>query len=171
VAVADHLSTIFSDVDAQHFILNVDLWDAEATQEVNLVRHSNSSPSVSISMATTTSYPPPPEQTHHMVMIGGTHGQPASYRAMPLGSYYGGYVLSPPRHHYVADRSLVRYGYQDGQQAGLMASHPVSAAGMFTRNLIGSVTVSAAALHDFGERSGLWFVLQDLSVRTEGVFR
>jgi len=83
---------VTSDIDSQHFILNVDLWDAEATQEVNLVRHSNTSPSVSISMATTTSYPPPPEQTHHMVMVAGQHGQPATYRAMPMPGYYSGYI-------------------------------------------------------------------------------
>lgn len=42
---------------------------------------------------------------------------------------------------------------------------------MFTRNLIGSLAVNAFKLSDdLGER-GLWFILQDLSVRTEGNFR
>lgn len=43
--------------------------------------------------------------------------------------------------------------------------------GMFTRNLIGSVSVSAFNLCDTEEKRGIWFVLQDLSVRTEGNFR
>jgi hypothetical protein len=43
--------------------------------------------------------------------------------------------------------------------------------GMFTRNLIGSTTVNACKLKDDQDEWGLWFVLQDLSVRTEGSFR
>lgn len=43
--------------------------------------------------------------------------------------------------------------------------------GMFTRNLIGSVAVSAFNLCDTEDKRGIWFVLQDLSVRTEGNFR
>jgi len=42
---------------------------------------------------------------------------------------------------------------------------------MFTRNLIGSLTVNAAKLEDSSKKLGYWFVLQDLSVRTEGHFR
>lgn len=43
--------------------------------------------------------------------------------------------------------------------------------GMFTRNLIGSLAASAFRLTDPDDRIGIWFVLQDLSVRTEGHFR
>jgi hypothetical protein len=43
--------------------------------------------------------------------------------------------------------------------------------GMFTRNLIGSLAASAFRLTDPDDRIGIWFVLQDLSVRTEGQFR
>lgn len=46
-----------------------------------------------------------------------------------------------------------------------------SATGMFTRNLIGSLSVNAFRLNDTNGKTGFWFVLQDLSVRTEGVFR
>ena len=42
---------------------------------------------------------------------------------------------------------------------------------MFTRNLIGSLTVNASRLNDPNGKTGYWFVLQDLSVRTEGHFR
>lgn len=43
--------------------------------------------------------------------------------------------------------------------------------GMFTRNLIGSLAASAFRLTDPQEKIGIWFILQDLSVRTEGNFR
>ena len=43
--------------------------------------------------------------------------------------------------------------------------------GMFTRNLIGSLCVSAFKLTDCDAQTGIWFILQDLSVRTEGSFR
>lgn len=42
---------------------------------------------------------------------------------------------------------------------------------MFTRNLIGSLCVSAFKLTDTHSEMGIWFILQDLSVRTEGFFR
>jgi hypothetical protein len=42
---------------------------------------------------------------------------------------------------------------------------------MFTRNLIGSLAASAFRLTDPSDKIGIWFVLQDLSVRTEGTFR
>lgn len=43
--------------------------------------------------------------------------------------------------------------------------------GSITRNLIGSLATSAYKLYDTHDRLGIWFVLQDLSVRTEGTFR
>lgn len=43
--------------------------------------------------------------------------------------------------------------------------------GMFTRNLIGSLASSAFRLSDTEDNVGIWFVMQDLSVRTEGLFR
>ena len=43
--------------------------------------------------------------------------------------------------------------------------------GMFTRNLIGSLSASAFRLTDPQDKIGIWFILQDLSVRTEGNFR
>ena len=42
---------------------------------------------------------------------------------------------------------------------------------MYTRNLIGSLTVNASVLKDNEGHESFWFVLQDLSVRTEGWFR
>lgn len=42
---------------------------------------------------------------------------------------------------------------------------------MFTRNLIGCLSASAFRLTDTDNKIGVWFILQDLSVRTEGLFR
>lgn len=80
-------------------------------------------------------------------------------------------------------------GYFPGQDGGFLPSQPMgysggrggyeitpirslpAAQGMFTRNLIGSLAASAFRLTDENERIGIWFILQDLSVRTEGHFR
>lgn len=87
----------------------------------------------------------------------------------PYGSYHGsdygmrtplpvpGY--SPPR---------VFNGPNDMTQRLLQGAQPQ---GMFTRNLIGSLAASAFRLQDAEDKIGIWFVLQDLSVRTEGNFR
>jgi hypothetical protein len=43
--------------------------------------------------------------------------------------------------------------------------------GTITRNLIGALAASASRLQDTDNIVGIWFILSDLSVRTEGVFR
>lgn len=55
------------------------------------------------------------------------------------------------------------------QQQALAAPHQPT--GMFTRNLIGALSASAFRLHDQHDRFGVWFILQDLSIRTDGIFR
>jgi hypothetical protein len=62
------------------------------------------------------------------------------------------------------------YG-QDQNALARMAMVGGQPQGMFTRNLIGSLAASAFRLSDTTDRIGIWFVLQDLSVRTEGPFR
>jgi hypothetical protein len=67
-----------------------------------------------------------------------------------------------------------QYGYPGGQMPAAMSpAQPVSGGpgGMFTRNLIGSLSASAFRLTDPDNKIGVWFILQDLSVRTEGTFR
>ncbi|KAI9882846.1 MAG: hypothetical protein M1823_005415 [Watsoniomyces obsoletus] len=59
-----------------------------------------------------------------------------------------------------------------GMHHHMMQAPPSSApTGMFTRNLIGSLSASAFRLTDPDNKIGVWFILQDLSVRTEGLFR
>lgn len=157
-----------SQLDGSFFVLQVDLWDEEATREVNIVRSSSTSPAVSISTATTTSYPPVadrptvPEYQH----IGYTaDGQP---------------LFQPPRGYPPAVMQHPNAAYYPSPFAGSAGPAqypPISAGGqqqstsMYTRNLIGSLTVNASVLKDPEGHEAYWFVLQDLSVRTEGWFR
>lgn len=149
-----------SKVNAQHFVLNVDLYKGDGTAAANLVRHASNAPSVSISMAHTTSFPPAPEQHmgwmvsangQHVPVVHPSYGSPG-YPAQPhaQGMYAPGYGYPP------APAPPQAYGTQQGH---------------YTRNLIGSVAVSASLLEDTEKNTGLWFVLQDLSVRQEGTFR
>ncbi|USW57474.1 Putative velvet factor [Septoria linicola] len=151
--------------DPSFYILQVDLWAETADREANVVRASSNSPAVSISSATTTSYPPPAEpqrhyETHSQVLYVGQDGIPV-YTQIPA----------------YAAPNMARPGYPSGMFYGNMgqpigyAPPPQQSSAMYTRNLIGSLTVNAARLNDNEGKQGFWFVLQDLSVRTEGFFR
>ena len=64
-----------------------------------------------------------------------------------------------------------RVSFSEGGGLGRFAMTSTQPQGMFTRNLIGSVVGSASRLTDPANHIGIWFILQDLSVRTEGSFR
>ncbi|MCJ1313412.1 hypothetical protein MMC25_007090 [Agyrium rufum] len=233
-----------NEIDTSFYVLSVDLWSAEGGKEVNLVRHSATSPS--ISAATATSYPPPatvttpfpygPPMTQMHVGLAPNYGQgqssngaqsqyqpyssqqqqqqtpdPYSHHHAPNNahqpqaqqtSYHppGGPQGNQPSHHqqqqqqqpppppqqsYYTTNSgtpitpTSSYYPQPGA-APLQSPHTMMPpamdprsppSGMFTRNLIGSLSVSAFKLTDTGGELGIWFILQDLSVRTEGSFR
>lgn len=148
------------DFDGTFFVLQVDLWDDLGLREVNIVRASSSSPAVSISTATMTSFPPTPErpmlnELGQQTVYYGQNGQPYLAPQFGQGFPQPGYFGQP--------------GYP-GQPAQYVPPTPSNNT-MFTRNLIGSLTVNASKLQDTSGKSGFWFVLQDLSVRTEGFFR
>ncbi|KAI9717537.1 MAG: hypothetical protein M1812_004678 [Candelaria pacifica] len=165
-----------NEIDTSFYILSVDLWSPDGTKEVNLVRHSATSPS--ISAATATSYPPGPE-THPVYQpyyppigqyaIAPPPQIPGYNPPAPLGAqpaYYHqqqpGMPLTPAAY------------YQPGGHATVqeqLLSPTALPSGMFTRNLIGSLSASAFKLTDPDNKIGVWFILQDLSVRTEGTFR
>ncbi|KAK5137673.1 hypothetical protein LTR08_007968 [Meristemomyces frigidus] len=147
------------DFDGTFFVLQVDLWDENGQREVNLVRASNNSPAVSISTATMTSYPPTPERPmmHEMGHPGMQY--PANGHPFPQPQYGGAYPFA-----------YGQPGYPPAPVQYVSNMAPASNM-MFTRNLIGSLTVNASKLQDTSGKSGFWFVLQDLSVRTEGFFR
>ncbi|PNS20496.1 hypothetical protein CAC42_5946 [Sphaceloma murrayae] len=179
------------EIDPSFFLLSVDLWDDSATQEKNIVRSSSNSPAVSISTATTTSFPVPPERP--------IYSTPAIYGGQGYGvpggapGYGAGGVYSQPQSHPSMYPQAPGYPYQPSYPQGYAGQpppgspaypqgayggppNPYSAAGpqqtgMFTRNLIGSLTVNAFPLKDSDGKAGHWFILQDLSVRTEGSFR
>lgn len=148
--------------DGMFFVLQVDLWSEDASKEVNIVRSSSSSPAVSISTATTTSYPPPPERHPQLQQYATPEGNKFFYDPMP--SIDGRSQI--PHTPYMAGMAppIPPPGYTTQPSASNNST-------MFTRNLIGSLTVNAAWLKDTSGEYGFWFVLQDLSVRTEGYFR
>ncbi len=196
----------------------MDLWSADFSREVNLVRHSATSPS--ISAATSSSYPPPPSAygypqvpmgsvqvplgsgldngySHQSNMHNNNAYPQGNLSGYPHGSYSqhapSGYQphLPPPL------ASQPQQGFYQPASAPItptaaggyyMPVHPSQGpllspqhmptidprsnpSGMFTRNLIGSLCVSAFKLTDPDNNMGVWFILQDLSVRTEGSFR
>lgn len=201
-----------SDIDTSYFVLTVDLWSDNATKEVNLVRHSATSPS--ISATTATSYPPNPEEIGptsvyastplHQVQIAPPYSQPqpppVAHPHVPMPYHQHQYPqqgvqpqnqpLPPPPIPSQAQQGgywinqtptpMTPTGQMPQVQGPLLSpsaqstlscdprSHP---SGMFTRNLIGSLCVSAFKLTDPDNNMGVWFILQDLSVRTEGLFR
>ena len=153
-------------MDTSFYVLTVDLWSADGSREVNLVRHSATSPS--ISAATSSSYPPPPQ----------TPPPPYGYQqAQP--PYQNSYGQIPNHHNSYGPTSAMLGGYYSGPTPGGYYANqmphggppPSAPSGMFTRNLIGSLSASAFKLTDPNNKIGVWFILQDLSVRTEGNFR
>ena len=144
-------------------------------------------------MSSTTSYPPPAEPMMPLVMPG---QQYPPYPQVGMGMPPNNYGINPwvqpgvsprlPPNHVVLRGPGGRFAPQTA--TNLPGSPPLSPAyslpgmpqpmmqpsnnsSMFTRNLIGSTTVSAQNLYDLQEKAGIWFVLQDLSVRQEGRFR
>ncbi|KAI4211378.1 MAG: hypothetical protein LQ351_005804 [Letrouitia transgressa] len=206
-----------SEIDTSFFVLTVDLWSAEGNREVNLVRHSQTSPS--ISAATSASYPPPtqpppqpptnPYAHGFGFQIASAYGPPPpsvqaqqGYYHPNAAAYHPGLYQQPPQNPYqqalpppqlsshqayyptTAVTPLTPAAFYSNHMqapASLMSpqhfpptiSDPRTGnpSGMFTRNLIGSLGVSAFKLTDVNNELGIWFILQDLSVRTEGTFR
>ncbi|TVY52503.1 Velvet complex subunit 2 [Lachnellula cervina] len=109
---------------------------------------------------------PPPYQSQN------GYGQPA-----PQPMFYQGHPMQGGMDYPVASQQLPSQSYGGRQFAPAdmslqrMPVNTTSPGGMFTRNLIGSLAASAFRLTDPHDRIGIWFVMQDLSVRTEGTFR
>lgn len=209
-----------NEVEHGMFVLNVDLWDDRGVREVNLVRHSGSSPGISSTTPASyqdsgsysaiapqqsfkiepgqqggyNPYPQPPQVTPY------SNGQPPQYSNAPPYHPQQGYVQpmngsgyapqgysQPPQQTYYTHGGAAPQGAEYGGQPQIgygnrqytpadmsVPRAPVTSGqpqGMFTRNLIGSLAASAFRLTDPSDKIGIWFVLQDLSVRTEGTFR
>lgn len=164
-----------SEMDTTFYVIMADLWSQDGTHEVNLVKHSATSPSISTAMSS--SYPPPPHST--------SPDYPSSYPQNPygqvgypaVGNYYTGNTQLQYQNPYGNPQAQYYppvYGAGGmGQPPQMPAAQPVASGpgGMFTRNLIGCLSASAFRLCDPENKIGVWFILQDLSVRTEGCFR
>jgi hypothetical protein len=149
-------------------VLTVDLWNHDASVEANLVQHSNTSPALSISAATTTTYPPPPEPEYFGIL---NQLQFSSYyRNVQYGAVAPTYQQPSPSTPTSANGFQTQTPYVQAANVPIPIV-PMPTANRFTRNLIGSLAVNAFKLNDDQGTLGLWFVLQDLSVRTEGNFR
>jgi hypothetical protein len=163
-----------TDVDSTYFVLMVDLWHEDGSRAVNLVRHSSAAPTVSISSSTVTSYPPPPERQLYMPMPTGQWPDQMGNRMPPPPAHaYGQQAM--PQYNYPANSGNPAYayggsnGYAQNQPQMVIPAPPLTQ--NHTRNLIGMNAVNACRLKDTNDKLGFWFVLQDLSVRTEGTFR
>ena len=118
-------------------------------------------------------YPPQPPSHPQQHFMPPAQPQPQPYMQPPPNGYYSPASGPPPP----AAGNV--YGYPPGP-GSLPPTSPTHqgpngldphANGMYTRNLIGSLCANAFKLTDPDEKMGEWFVLQDLSVRTEGTFR
>lgn len=192
-----------NEIEHTMYVLNVDLWSEDALREVNLVRHTTATPS--ISSTTPASYAAIEQSTPAYSNVlpsnrDSGYGQQMGYQppgpsvnpyamtpqypgyAPQNGGGYGAQYYSPhefrPEIQGIPQLPSQSAGYHpprvfDGpfgmsQRLSISGSQPQ---GMFTRNLIGSLAASAFRLVDTEDKDGIWFVLQDLSVRTEGNFR
>jgi len=159
-------------VDSTFFVLMVDLWSEDSLRAVNLVRHSSAAPTISISSSTTTSYPPPPERAMYMTpalphYVG--YSQPMPPRSANPYSHPTAHPYFPPGPAAANYPAYAATNPYDNQHAGPVPMP--STTQNHTRNLIGMNAVNACRLDDPDGNAGFWFVLQDLSVRTEGTFR
>jgi hypothetical protein len=159
----------FNEIDSTYFVLMVDLWDEDHTRAVNLVRHSSAAPTVSISSSTVTSYPPPPERvTSYMGPGMPSYEQHYRQQMVPPSMNSYGHPHASPAYPTPAS-GFPQYGGAYSQPPVQTIATPMTS--NHTRNLIGMNSVNACRLNDLDGKPGFWFVLQDLSVRTEGTFR
>ncbi|CAK7204446.1 hypothetical protein SEUCBS139899_007203 [Sporothrix eucalyptigena] len=186
----------YSEIEHTMFVLNVDLWSEDALKEVNLVRHTTTTPSISSTtpasyeqVENTPAYSPlvqsDPRSSYGSSMYGHSSMNPyGQYNQAPpymhqtngygqsgqYGGYHGGdYGMHLPSQGPGYGPPRVFNGPGDMMTQRLIQGNQPQ--GMFTRNLIGSLAASAFRLQDPADKIGIWFVLQDLSVRTEGNFR
>src|SRR6266480_6657946 len=124
------------EIDTTCFVLTVDLWNHDASVEVNLVQHSNTSPALSISAATTTTYPPPPEPPYFGIL-----------NPLQFSSYYRNvqYGAAAPTYQQPSPITPTSANGFQTQTPYVQAANvpipivPMSTANGFTRNLIGSL--------------------------------
>ncbi|CAK7270636.1 hypothetical protein SEPCBS119000_004189 [Sporothrix epigloea] len=170
-----------NDIEHSMFVLTVDLWAEDALKEVNLVRHTSATPS--ISSTTTASFEQMEnasgylESTQPESRTGygpGIYGQsntsprgrysPASAQFMQHSSGYG--PPGPYGDYRSSDYGMHNPSQMPGYGPPRVFNGPVDMMthrfvqgnqpqGMFTRNLIGSLAASAFRLQDADDRIGI----------------
>ncbi|CAK7263726.1 hypothetical protein SEPCBS57363_000716 [Sporothrix epigloea] len=169
-----------TDIEYSMFVLTVDLWAEDALKEVNLVRHTSLTASISsttpasfeqVENASGVSEPAKPEsrpgygpgmysQTNTSPR-GRYHPAPPHYaqhsggygRSGPYGGYHGSdYGMRTPLPVPGYSPPRVFNGPSDMTQRFLQGAQPQ---GMFTRNLIGSLAASAFRLQDAEDKIGI----------------
>lgn len=199
-----------NEIDHAMYVLNVDLWSEDGVKEVNLVRHTSATPSISSTTPAsfaqideaTPAFSPFLPSNRDMPQYPGAPGYSPSVTPYAQGGYTPQAIppVAPPPYGMVGNgfggqaapyypgqadvhggmnsQAMAPYGLprmfngtpdMPVQHHRMTLSHQPQ--GMFTRNLIGSLSASAFRLQDPQDKIGIWFVLQDLSVRTEGTFR
>ena len=160
-----------SEVDCNFFVLSVDLWDERGENEQNLVMHPNTS-AAALANSNASSPTMPPGYQHHgaypPIENQYYHNEYPSYPPHGINPNYPPHGYPSTSAPYPPPPSSMHHSYgQQEEFSGQSGQTP----GLFTRNLIGSLTASAFRLQDDNREWGIWFITQDLSVRTEGTFR
>ncbi|RMZ90861.1 hypothetical protein DV736_g1886, partial [Chaetothyriales sp. CBS 134916] len=196
--VTPHQEIDYSKIeDLSRYVVMVDLAHIDSLVEKNLVTHAAQSPS--ISTVETLSYPPTqvqaspsrgPVQNYALANLPAyasssgpydTPGAPSPRSGNPYysnGSVSGEFARAYPQITFPPAPSPLNPGgyavngsYPPDLHRGSISGVRQQLPGTLSRNLIGSLSGSAFKLLDLEDRLGLWFVFQDLSIRTEGWFR
>ncbi|RKP39595.1 velvet factor, partial [Dimargaris cristalligena] len=132
-------------IDKSFLVVHVDLWSADRQTQQNLVLH----PSLGQNLTASGDESP------------GASGSGPMYSVMSNDMSQSSPLSSPsnPRPQPISPPST-----------GLVASARNSSKMMEIRNLIGSPATSACKLYDTDGKLGIFFIFQDLSIRTEGTF-
>ncbi|KAF2863658.1 hypothetical protein K470DRAFT_206394, partial [Piedraia hortae CBS 480.64] len=135
-----------AEVDGNLFVLMVDLFDETGSNKTNVVQtsgHAASSSHPALSATAPYDY--------------GNGHQPRRLSAARNHPYN-------PAHTRIAPAATSSYSYS-------YTAPNAAPTNLFTKNLLGTLTVCANKLRALDGQEGFWFVLQDLSIRTEGTYR
>ena len=128
-----------SSIDHGMFVLNVDLWNADGTREVNLVRHSSGTPS--ISSTTQASYGSLTSSTAAYANILPSHRE-SSYPGPEMGGQYGQPVIPQYGMHQGYAQAASPYG--QGPQSGYQRQSSSRAADYTTPRITGAAMFERA---------------------------
>jgi Velvet factor len=178
----------------------VDLAEPVSLYEQNIVKHSSQSPSISTvttsaypPTATNSSPaqslpsydvtkapgyspqnygPPHPRASDRQYGVNGTgpsayYGSGLQFGQAPQGPFAPRYNPQFPNSYTASTPNHM----PPPEPRGSVDSFRSPQSGTCTRNLIGTLAGTAAKLRDLKNETGVWFVFQDLSIRTEGDFR